>query len=148
MEKIKVIIVTGPTATGKTSLAVKLAREFNGEIISADSRQVYKGLDLGTGKDIEEYGRDDNAVKYHLIDNCFPDEIYHLKQFNYDAKKLIVDITSRNRLPIIAGGTALYIDSLISNYEFPLSAPDLQLRNNIKNKTSEDIADYLKVNPP
>ncbi len=148
MKKTKAIIVTGPTATGKTSLAVKLAREFNGEIISADSRQVYKGLDLGTGKDIEEYGVGDSAVKYHLIDNCSPGEIYHLKQFNYDAKKLIVDISSRNRLPIIAGGTALYIDSLISNYEFPINAPDLQLRNSLKNKSTEELAEYLKTNNP
>jgi tRNA dimethylallyltransferase len=148
MKNIKNIVITGPTATGKTSLAVKLARQFSGEIISADSRQVYKGLDIGTGKDIEEYGTGNNTVKYHLIDICFPKETYNLKQFNVDAKMLINEIYINKKLPIIAGGTALYIDSLVSDYDFPISAPDLELRAELKTKSTLELADYLKKNHP
>ena len=142
MKKLKILIITGPTATGKTSLAVKLAQKFSGEIISADSRQVYKGLDIGTGKDIEEYGTGINAVKYHLIDNCDPKQFYNLKQFNTDAKVLIKKISIKNKLPIISGGTALYIDSLVSNYNFPISAPDIRLRTELKAKKTQELIDY------
>ena len=148
MKNIKTIIITGPTATGKTALAVKLAKSFNGEIISADSRQVYKGLDIGTGKDIEEYGTGENAVKYHLIDICSPDEFYNLKQFSADAKESINTIDKKNKLPIISGGTALYVDSLVSDYEFPISAPDFELRAELKTKSTDEIADYLKTSYP
>ena len=148
MEKIKVAIITGPTATGKTSLAVKLAKEFNGEIISADSRQVYKGLDIGTGKDIEEYGAGKNAIKYHLIDICSPEEFYNLKQFNTDAKELVNGIYTKKKLPIIAGGTALYVDSLVSDYDFPISAPDFDLRAELNAKSTQELADYLKTSQP
>ena len=138
-KKRKLLIVTGPTATGKTSLAVNLAHNFSGEIISADSRQVYKGLDIGTGKDIEEYGSCGKLIPSHLIDIISPNDIYNLKQFNIDAVKCINDISSRNKLPIIAGGTALYIDSLLSNYSFPLPPPNIELRESIQNKTTEDL---------
>ncbi len=148
MKKIKNLIITGPTATGKTFLAVKLAKGFNGEIISADSRQVYKGLDIGTGKDIEEYGTGKDAIKYHLIDNCDPKQFYNLKQFNTEAKELINKISLKKKLPIIAGGTALYIDSLVSNYKFPISAPDIKLRVELKTKSTQELADYLQSNYP
>lgn len=142
--KIKVIVVTGPTATGKTSLAVKLAKKFNGEIISADSRQVYKGLDIGTGKDIEEYKCEN--INYHLIDIIAPNNTYNLRQFNLDAKKVINDLNTKKILPIISGGTVSYIDSLISNYEFPLPPPDEELRLKLKDMPNEDIAEYLEKN--
>jgi tRNA dimethylallyltransferase len=148
MKNIKVVVIIGPTATGKTSLAVKLAKEFAGEIISADSRQVYKGLDIGTGKDIKEYGTGSNAVKYHLIDICSPKETYNLKQFNNNAKELINEIYVKNKLPIIAGGTALYVDSLVSNYDFPISAPNLDLRTELKTKSIQELADYLRTYHP
>ena len=148
IKKTKTIIITGPTATGKTTLAVNLARRFNGEIISADSRQVYRGLDIGTGKDIEEYGTGDNAVKYHLIDILSPNDEYNLKQFNTDAKRLINEIQGRDKLPIIAGGTALYVDSLVSDYDFPISAPDSNVRAKFRTKSAEELADYLKTTYP
>jgi tRNA dimethylallyltransferase len=145
-EKIKVVIITGPTATGKTSLAVNLARTFNGEIISVDSRQVYKGLDLGTGKDLEEYSNEGTPVKHHLIDIAEPEEIYSLRHFNIDAKKTIYDIYKKNKLPILAGGTVSYLDSLLSDYKFPLPPPDETARKSVKNKSTEEIADYIKHN--
>ena len=115
-KRIKVAVVTGPTATGKTSLAVKLAKQFDGEIISVDSRQVYKGLDIGSGKDIEEY----ENVPYHLIDIADPaKEVYNLARFCRDAFAAIDDITRRGRLPILCGGTALYLLALLDGYTLP-----------------------------
>lgn len=114
--RIKVAVVTGPTATGKTALAVKLAKQFDGEIISVDSRQVYKGLDIGSGKDIEEY----KDVPYHLIDIADPaKEVYNLARFCRDAFAAIEDITRRGRLPILCGGTALYLLALLDGYTLP-----------------------------
>ena len=147
-EKIKVVIVTGPTATGKTSLAVDLARRFNGEIVSVDSRQVYKGLDLGTGKDLEEYTEGGNNVKYHLIDIAEPEEVYSLRHFNIDSKTKIFEIYKRNRLPILAGGTVSYLDSLLSDYKFPLPPPDEAIRKEIETKSTNEIAEYIKRNSP
>lgn len=115
-KRIKAAVVTGPTATGKTALAVKLAKQFNGEIISVDSRQVYKGLDIGSGKDIEEY----ENVPYHLIDIADPaKEVYNLARFCRDAFTAIDDITRRGKLPILCGGTALYLLALLDGYTLP-----------------------------
>lgn len=115
-EKVKIIAVTGPTATGKTALAVKLAESFGGEIISVDSRQVYRFMDLGTGKDLEEYG----AVPYHLIDIADPgSDVYNLSEFCRDAFAAIADISARGKLPILCGGTALYLDAILKGYRLP-----------------------------
>ena len=115
-KRIKAAVVTGPTATGKTALAVKLAKKFDGEIISVDSRQVYKGLDIGSGKDIEEY----EDVPYHLIDIADPaKEVYNLARFCRDAFAAIEDITSRGKLPVLCGGTALYLLALLDGYTLP-----------------------------
>ncbi|MBQ4329853.1 MAG: tRNA dimethylallyltransferase [Lentisphaeria bacterium] len=113
---VKIIVISGPTATGKTALAVKLAEKFNGEIISADSRQVYKGMDIGSGKDLSEY----NNVPYHLIDIADPaQEVYNLGRFCRDAWGAIDDIRKRNKLPVICGGTALYIAAILDGYRLP-----------------------------
>ena len=115
-KRIKAAVVTGPTATGKTALAVKLAKKFDGEIISVDSRQVYKGLDIGSGKDIEEY----EDVPYHLIDIADPaKEVYNLARFCRDAFAAIEDITRRGKLPVLCGGTALYLLALLDGYTLP-----------------------------
>jgi len=115
-DSVKIIVITGPTATGKTALAVKMAEIFNGEIISADSRQVYKGMDIGSGKDIAEYGN----VPYHLIDIADPaTDTYNLGFFCRDAWQAIAEIRNRGKLPIICGGTALYIAALLDNYRLP-----------------------------
>lgn len=112
-ETYNIIAITGPTATGKTALAVELAKKYNGEIVSADSRQVYKYLDIGSGKDIEEYGN----VPYHLIDIMPPNGKYHLKAFCDDARAAIQDIASRGKLPIVCGGTPLYLHALLKDYD-------------------------------
>ena len=108
--------MTGPTATGKTALAVALARRFGGEVVSVDSRQVYRGMDLGSGKDLAEYG--DTPV--HLLDIADPArEVYNLSRFCRDAFAAIGDIASRGKLPVLCGGTALYLAALLQGYRLP-----------------------------
>ena len=115
-EKLKIVVVTGPTATGKTALAVALARRFDGEIVSVDSRQVYRHMDLGTGKDLDEYG----DIPYHLIDIADPaDEVYDLSRFCRDASRAVLDISARGKAVILCGGTALYLAALLDRYELP-----------------------------
>ncbi|MBS1369837.1 MAG: tRNA dimethylallyltransferase [Lentisphaeria bacterium] len=115
-EKIKTVVITGPTATGKTALAVKLARIFPAEIVSVDSRQVYRGMDIGTGKDLDEYGE----VPYHLIDIADPQrEVYNLARFVRDAYRAVWEIAARGRIPILCGGTALYLAALLDGYRLP-----------------------------
>ncbi len=114
----KVVAVTGPTATGKTALAVHLAEKFGGEVVSIDSRQVYRGMDLGTGKDLEEYG----SVPYHLMDIVNPDDEYNLSCFLHDAFEAIAGIGNRGRLPVLCGGSAMYLDALLKGYRLPGAA--------------------------
>ena len=145
---VKVVIITGPTAAGKTTLGCKIAGFFDGEIISADSRQVYRGLDLGTGKDLCEYCSNGKKIPYHLIDIRAPNEEYNLRQFNSDAYEKIADISGRDKLPIIVGGSPLYIDSLISSYDFPLASPDYELRKTLRNQSAEELREYIRKNIP
>ena len=115
-EKVKCVVITGPTATGKTALAVQMAKKFNAQIISADSRQVYRGLDIGSGKDLEEY----ENVPYHLIDIADPaKEVYNLARFCRDAFDAIRKIRDAGQLPILCGGTALYLLALLDGYHLP-----------------------------
>jgi len=168
----KLIVVLGPTAAGKTKLAVSLARKFGGEIISADSRQVYKGMDLGTGKDLAEYGlqgpnlaenkasgkasggsRKPPGVRYHLIDIIGPKTPFNVAKYQKLAKRAIQDIESRNKLPFIAGGTGLYIDAVAKGFEFPeiteARAKKLGLIRKKLNKLSLDklLAKLKKIDP-
>ena len=122
------VVVLGPTASGKTALAAHIARLTRGEIISADSRQVYKGLDIGTGKDLSEYG----GTPYHLIDIIsLPDE-YNVFSFKRDFTAALKDILARGRLPILAGGTGLYIESAVSDYSFSEVPKNPALREELK----------------
>lgn len=108
------LVLLGPTASGKTALAVDLAKRLNGEIISADSRQIYKGLDIGTGKDLLEYG----DVPYHLIDNHVLGDHYSVAHFQKEAIDAIQEVLRRGKQPILCGGTGLYIEALLANYSF------------------------------
>ena len=141
----KTIIVTGPTATGKTALAVYLAARFDGEIISVDSRQVFRGMDIGSGKDLAEYG----SVPYHLIDVADPGEPYDLFNYVCDARKALADIFQRGRLPILCGGSVLYLDALLKGYTLEGAKPDMALRDSLDKLSLAELNCKLdELNPP
>ena len=146
--KEKVIVVLGPTATGKTSLAVNIARNYNAEIISADSRQVYKGLDIGTGKDISEYSGNDWNIPYHLIDIAEPNYNYNLKDFCIDTEQALCEIRKNGKNAVIAGGTALYLDAILNGYTLPGPPPDKDLRESLHKKTTEELQELCKKEVP
>ena len=134
------IIITGPTATGKTALAVQLAHEYNGEIVSADSRQVYRRMDIGTGKDLDEYGE----IPYHLIDILEPEAEFSVSDFQGMAIKCITAINNLQKLPIICGGTGHYIKALIENYQFTTPKTDLEATKQLEEKDREFLYQKLK----
>ena len=144
----RTIVVTGPTATGKTQLAVALARIFNGEIISADSRQVYTGMDIGTGKDLGDYGRGPNAVKHHLIDVVAPQDDFHLFLYLKLAWNALADCQRRGRLPIICGGTPLYINAMLNGYDLVGGQPDHALRQELADKPLAELVAILRQCAP
>lgn len=115
MSQTKLVVIAGPTASGKTSLGIEIALKYNGEIISADSRQVFKKLDIGSGKVTP---KESGGVKHHLIDILEPGTKYSVHQFQKDCLKLIEDISQKGKLPIIVGGTGLYIESVVEQYQF------------------------------
>ena len=121
----KIVIITGFTGSGKSGLAVEIAKKFNGEIVSCDSVQVYKGLDIGSAKVTKQ---EMDGIKHHLIDIIEPFENYSVGQFVIDAKNCIGDIISRNKLPILVGGTGLYIKALLQGYDFSATARDDEFR--------------------
>lgn len=113
----KLVVILGPTAVGKTNFTVKLSKDFNGEIISADSRQVYAGMDIGTGKDLDEYQIGDIYIPYHLIDIVEPTDEYNLFSFQKDFYSSFKQIVSNHKQPFLVGGTGLYIDSILKEYD-------------------------------
>ena len=149
MKTVKIAVVTGPTATGKTAFAVRLAAELDGEIISADSRQVYRGLDIGSGKDLGEYtlpsGR---RLPVHLIDIVDPAYPYNLAEFMRDCHAAIASIHERGRLPVICGGTALYLDSILRAYTLQGGAPDLAKRQKKRELSTEELRRLLAEREP
>jgi len=147
MEKIlpKIIAIEGPTGSGKSDLAVLLAQKFNGEIISADSRQVYKGLDITTGKITEEEMK---GITHHLLNVAEPAEQYTVSHFKTDAEKIIEDILSRGKLPILCGGTAQYIDAVTENLIAPKTPPNEKLRRELETKSVNELFDELKKIDP
>ena len=141
-------VVLGPTATGKTQLAVQLAHKLSGEIISADSRQVYRGMDIGTGKDLNEYNFKDVSIPYHLIDIVAPIEEYNVAQFQRDFQRVYSDITKRKKLPILCGGTGFYIKAVLMDFQLPKTEPDKQLRQKLENWELEDLINELETISP
>lgn len=134
-----IIAVVGPTASGKTSLAVRIARQTDGEIISADSRQVYRRMDIGTGKDLEEYGE----IPYHLIDICEPGTKYNLHRYVNDFHEALADIRSRGRQPILCGGTGLYLETVLCGVKLPFVPADESLRKSLEGKSLEELTQIL-----
>ena len=118
MEQLPILTILGPTACGKTTFAAHLAADIDGEIISADSRQVYRRMDIGTGKDLADYTVEGREIPYHLIDIAEPGTRYSVYQFQHDFHEAYTDIKSRGKTPILCGGTGLYIESVIRGYEF------------------------------
>ena len=116
MQEPKVIVIAGPTASGKTALSIALAKKINGEIISADSMQIYKYMNIGTAKPTKE---EMAGIKHYLLDFVSPDKRYSVAEFKKDAEKAIEEILKKGKTPIVVGGTGLYIDSLIYGIEYP-----------------------------
>lgn len=139
--KSKVIAVVGPTASGKTKLAIELAHKLNGEVISADSRLVYKGFDIASAKPTLE---EREGIPHHLIDIVEPEFNYSAGNYVEDAKKAIEDIFSRGKTPIVAGGTGLYFRILLENYNLPNVETDYELRAKLEKRSREDLLKELE----
>ncbi len=160
----KLIVVCGPTASGKTDLAIALAKQFNGEIINADSRQIYKQMDIATAKPVLDYGlrttdykTQDGEVRspktevhtvdgipHYLLDIINPDESFTLSDYKEQTQKAIKEIIKKDKVPFLVGGTGLYIKAIVDNLEIPKVEPDLILRKELENKTLEERLKILK----
>ena len=138
------LVVLGPTATGKTKLAVQLAMSFNCEIISADSRQVYLGMDIGTGKDLNEYEINGLQIPYHLIDISNPKEEYNVFQFQQDVQKKILALQKRKKIPLLCGGTGFYIKAILMDFNLPTVKPNKNLRKKLENWTLDKLIKKLE----
>ena len=149
MSKIPLIVLMGPTASGKTSMAVEICKKYGGEVVTADSMQVYKYMDIGTAKPTYE---EMQGIKHHMIDLVEPTEEYSLAEYVKEAKKVIEDIHSRGKLPVLAGGTGLYIDTLISDIELSDGDKDESLRNELyevaKNQGEDKLFEILREIDP
>lgn len=146
MPSFDLITILGPTASGKTNLAAHLAAKLgNAEIISADSRQVYRGMDIGTGKDLQDYTVDGVEVPYHLIDILEAGEKYNLFQYQQDFWKAYNDIVGRGKLPILCGGTGLYIESVLKSYKMVPVPENVELRRSLEGKTLDELTEILKT---
>ncbi len=151
---VRLLVVGGPTAVGKTRLAVEIAHALGSEILSADSRQVYRGLDLGTGKDLDEYSAVDPAVPYHLIDIADPDEIYTLFRFQKDCYRVIHRLARDEKIRsgavplIMAGGSGLYVEAIVRDYRITDVPDDPELRARLRLLPLEDLLDRLHHSDP
>lgn len=145
MQKPKLIVLLGPTSSGKTALSIDLAKKFNGEIISADSRQVYRGMNLGTGKVTK---KEMAGVPHHLLDVADPKKQFSTALYGTLAEKAISDIFSRGKIPIICGGTGFYIDTLVNGIVLPEVSPNPALRKKLENKSATELVRILKKLDP
>ncbi len=148
MNKNTLISIIGPTATGKTNIATRLAYELNGEIISADSRQVFRGMDIGTGKDLNEYTIEGRQIPYHLIDIIDPPSEYSVYDFQQDFIKSYNKIVKRGKQPILCGGTGLYLESVFNKYKLIPVPENSTLRSELKKITKDALTKKLKSYGP
>lgn len=140
-----IITILGPTATGKTKVAVRTAAEFNAEIISADSRQIFRRMDIGTGKDLSDYQYDNIIIPYHLIDIEEPGTEYNVFKFQQAAFDAVSDIRSRDKRVILCGGSGMYIEALLKGYRLFEVPENQQLRQSFENKTDEELIALLSA---
>ncbi|MBU2564180.1 tRNA (adenosine(37)-N6)-dimethylallyltransferase MiaA [Patescibacteria group bacterium] len=145
IQKPKLITILGPTASGKSDLAVKLAKEFNGEIISADSRQIYKEMNIGTGKITK---KEMKGIKHYLLDIATPKKQITITEFKEKAEKAIKEIYKKNKIPILCGGTGFYIQAITENIIIPRVKPDKNLRKELEKKTIKQLFEQLKKLDP
>jgi tRNA dimethylallyltransferase len=143
--KDKVLVIVGPTASGKSDVAIKLAQKFNGEIISADSRQIYRGMNIGTGK---VTSAEQKMAVHHILDVADPNDDFNVSHFKKLAEKTIEEILQRKKVPIICGGTGFWIKSVIDNVQLPEVKPDQKLRNMLSNKSTEELFAMLRKLDP
>lgn len=140
----KMITILGPTASGKTSLAAALAARIDAEIISADSRQVYRGMTIGTGKDLDDYRQGDRVIPYHLIDICEPGTKYNLFQYQQDFHLIYNNIVARGVRPILCGGTGLYLESVLKGYALSPVPQNQALRDELADKSLAELTEMLE----
>jgi tRNA dimethylallyltransferase len=140
----ELITILGPTASGKTTLATALALQLDAEIISADSRQVYRRMTIGTGKDLADYNVNGKQIPVHLIDICEPGERYNVFQFQHDFHRAYTGIKNRGKLPILCGGTGLYIESVLKGYKLLDVPENPELRESLKGKNIDELEEILK----
>ncbi|MDR1984242.1 MAG: tRNA (adenosine(37)-N6)-dimethylallyltransferase MiaA [Prevotellaceae bacterium] len=142
-EKVKLLTILGATAVGKTKVAVAVANELNGEILSGDSRQVYKGMDIGTGKDIADYMIDNKQIPYHLIDIVDAGYKYNVFEYQRDFYNAYNDICQRGRQPVLCGGSGMYIEAVINGYNMPEVPANYELRAELEKKTDTELIELL-----
>ena len=142
------IVILGPTASGKTQMATKLAYDLQGEIISADSRQVYKNMDIGTGKDLNQYIINDRKIPYHLIDIVVPESEFNLFEFQNRFYKIFGDLIEKKTLPVLVGGTGLYLEAVLRGYDMPLAPMDQELRKELNRKSKDELQKMLLALKP
>jgi tRNA dimethylallyltransferase len=142
------IVILGPTASGKTQLAAQLAYDLQGEIISADSRQVYKGMDIGTGKDLNQYLINGRKIPYHLVDIIDPQSEFSLFEFQNRFYKIFTQLSRKRIMPIMVGGTGLYLESVLTDYNMPEAPPDQELRKILSLKSKKQLQEILQALKP
>ena len=143
MNRYELITILGPTASGKTVLAAALAAQLHTEIISADSRQIYRGMDIGTGKDLADYIVNGQSIPYHLIDICEPGYKYNVFQYQHDFFRIFRDIESRGKLPILCGGTGMYIEAVLKGYKLLDVPQNPNLRQSLQGKSLAELEQIL-----